>query len=716
MGLAPAVSLGIDSKLDLKTAIAEAAVAGGEAKVPPAYLDSSNEGPEAILTAGSLVEREDSGVFVTFGGETDQLDQGSGGSNTDGSDAKKSRKPIPSWARLVESVEDAHARVATLQRDINTAANSASSEDKYAFVSKAAPLLETWVARFKLAMLGGDAEADAAAVACYRPDVARMAAALLLLYFDCRASIMSSSRDSEQAQAPLVAIITQFRHYIPITRLFRLLSVHRLQHVIRALPEALSAVSAAHLERVEAAISAGDAAKAAAAALYKPRSDEPPLCVEPSHLIMAKFSSELIHLCGSLAVDSFADAYPVLPPWLAETAVREAAVRETTGQESRDSAGNICSKGRYLLRYFTRLMLQRPQSRRIPSCVEAWVLAALGASRPSGPGQLFTSCSPPVSVPGDGPVPVPTTLPLHGSPLASDKDTQSCRAALRFGLRRADPVGGLLRRMLSGWRPRPWGSAGSMAGAAWSDARQIALSVTAQPDVFKFDADSLALKMLKVGFFEGVVAAVLARAGQANAEHIAQSDSKNASPLAATAVYLCVCGGRRRQLRTLLYRVVGRSRRLWIFTLRIIFCLTQVRVSAGNDSKDETAQDPCFALRGDDADDGISSAVACRPKACMNLPDAALEMARILGSKAAIDILNEALGSARGLDRAIAAGSGCVGTAGFYRVLLEIECLRKQRDSVARDITALLEASRQAGDIEELFKKAASRQALAKGR
>jgi len=297
----------------------------------------------------------------------------------------------------------------------------------------------------------------------------------------------------------------------------------------------------------------------------------------------------------------------------------------------------------------------------------------------------------------------------------------------------------------------------------------VVYSVLVQPSTFCVDWNFLGRELLRRGFFEGVVLLCLniIRAGDDEAHrtrwnvapsHLGFSPA-NVSASSATgnnakrtllstfelvpAAILCAAVSRdAAAMRALLYRAVAFNKRLWVYTLRLLYVLDAAAVV----DKPSSSSPPPSPLKSasklsslsgykkkgfrpaatpelvsnktaSTSSTPVSSQSSWSPESATTLAGAVMELARLQGASIAVKILRDALGSSPEIDQVLASGIMGMGrqkegtlwqatqghkTAQMYRRMLEIEVLRRMQEEVARIISDQVEKQDQ-GQFRDIF-------------
>jgi len=381
---------------------------------------------------------------------------------------------------------------------------------------------------------------------------------------------------------------------------------------------------------------------------------------------------------------------------------------------------------RFEYRYYSRLVTLHPACRMDPNIVTDWCLASLEAKTTPSPARLFQSV-PIQRLPGGTRPPPPLPIAPAGSPLAESLDSEEQKhaqeSAQRFGLIREDMVGGLLYRMIRGWQPVPYyvnttknkpslhgHSSATSASSLWAKQTvQVIRSVLVQPQVFAVNVERLGKSLLKHGFFEGVVLLCL----NVSSKSPGPSDpfghcrhdcmAGKASELIATGIFLAASAGDSPALKSLLYRAVRSDKRLWTYTLRLLYVVDRSSF---------------FST--------LSLPLRTTP---VTLAGTLIELARLQGASVAIKILRDSLGTSSDIDQVMADGieaeaeansraqssisavatrprqsssSRAQSAAPMYKQLLEIECLRRGQLRIARELAVRIDQEDQ-GEFREIF-------------
>eukprot|EP00467_Chlorarachnion_reptans_P021342 CAMPEP_0114526544 /NCGR_PEP_ID=MMETSP0109-20121206/23084_1 /TAXON_ID=29199 /ORGANISM="Chlorarachnion reptans, Strain CCCM449" /LENGTH=1519 /DNA_ID=CAMNT_0001708339 /DNA_START=90 /DNA_END=4646 /DNA_ORIENTATION=- len=598
---------------------------------------------------------------------------------------------------------------------------------RYGFVAKAAPILQRWLMDFKLFVLGewgGDMsfeknEGLKKALMTFSPEGYQKAGELVLLHIDCRCTIRSTGRGQSQSssiQTEVLKLVRQLIWIIPLRRLVRVCGAHKLDMVLRNLASLYPALCKkdVELKNIFSKRKLSIPEQKQAVSLLKTPSDEFYL------LLNANCRDAVKRLRGDV-IQIMAEAFPYFDPWLACRAIQEPMQDfsnsskkgdvKRSEMERKDKANRRMRKNNtaqlLIEKYYSELMRKHPRCRKDRQLVTEWCLSALHLEVPPAPARLFHSAPLP-RLPGGGRPQPPLPLPPSGSLFPGADDFESGEAALKFGLMREDPAGGLLFRMMRGWRPRCASILGGKFAETteesirspkipkmnnmWSSRTLVVVrSVLLQPTVFRVNEKILGKEFLKLGYFEGIILLCLRTAFAQDEE----TQSHATSPLAASAVFLAASLRDFQALRTLLYRAVRKDRRLWTYTLRLLYALGTPKkqaVKMATKSKSNLKKPLDYSV--------VES---------FTLSNAVLDLARLQGANVAMEILRDSLGSSPEIDEALV--SGTPGTeeknsrraSTFYRRLLEIEWLRRKQLRVAKELKAEMEQIDQ-GEFVNLFK------------
>eukprot|EP00472_Partenskyella_glossopodia_P009552 CAMPEP_0197518316 /NCGR_PEP_ID=MMETSP1318-20131121/3488_1 /TAXON_ID=552666 /ORGANISM="Partenskyella glossopodia, Strain RCC365" /LENGTH=351 /DNA_ID=CAMNT_0043068559 /DNA_START=24 /DNA_END=1079 /DNA_ORIENTATION=- len=346
-------------------------------------------------------------------------------------------------------------------------------------------------------------------------------------------------------------------------------------------------------------------------------------------------------------------------------------------------------KDRVLIaKYYNKLMQIHERCRSVPELVLQWSVSSLQQIATPKASRLFFSVDL-GSLPGGARAPPAVPFPPSESPLASPEDDAAGAAALRFGLRRDDPAGGLLKRLITGWLPVSYLE--NDKDAVWSEkATAVPLSVLVQPNLFRFDSQQLGREMLRLGFFQGVVLSCLSESSEYQQQHVDNRQGERRTRLSAAGIFIAASAGDQKALRALLYKTVGNDKRLWTFTLRIVYVLGSTNLKRGY-------------------------------KSAVSLSEVLVELARLQGAHVAVEFLRDSLGSSPGIDRVLmerdfgSLPQHVIQTpirikahrvAHPYLSMLQVERMRRSQHQLANELAARLEMQDQ-GVFRQLFQAAA---------
>jgi len=521
--------------------------------------------------------------------------------------------------KAVKGINRTHRQLRCWQRDCDDDDNST-----FGFVGRAAPLLERWLAEFKLLALGtyvlsstSDKQMDAAikvatALKTASADAYRAAGELILLYIDCRCTILQMKAGSSKQQDGILKLVSQLHAFIPTRRLVLVCAEHRLDRVIESLVDAQIKKLDTEAKRFLAEMKVDSKRHKTR---VRERLHELFLSSEdPYRLLLCVNAREIVRRCGLDGANILGLGYPFVSPSLARDSICDERQRGGASEVNESKNGQEIGKVELLCHYYSALMQSFRSCRNNAKLVSEWCVCSLRSNPPPSPGQLFVQRHV-ARVPGGGRPPPPLPLAPETPHPSRYKDQQMKRdveaAALRFGLVRDDPAGGLLYYLIRGWQLTPCNKSGLFKESTL----RVLLSVLLQPQVFAVEPDSLGKEFMRLGFYRGILLLCLRKHNYASKISEATSDS-----LAASAVMIAACSRDAKAFRALLYRVVGKNKRLWTFTLRLLYVI-------GSQEEKER-----------NGDVGVS------------LGNALLELARLQGANVAIEALKDSLGGWPGID------------------------------------------------------------------
>mmetsp|Transcript_2711 Transcript_2711/g.3733 ORF Transcript_2711/g.3733 Transcript_2711/m.3733 type:complete len:277 (-) Transcript_2711:116-946(-) len=210
--------------------------------------------------------------------------------------------------------------------------------------------------------------------------------------------------------------------------------------------------------------------------------------------------------------------------------------------------------------------------------------------------------------------------------------------------------------------------------------------------------------------------------------------------LVPAAILCAAVSGDAPAMRVLLYRAVAFNKRLWIYTLRLLYVLGAAAVS---DQQQPSSSPPPSPLkssklaseykkalhpaapplttvstkRASASTSALSLQPSCPAESPTTLAGALMELARLQGASVAVKILRDALGSSPEIDQVLASGIMGIGTqnegtlwqatqghksAQMYGRMLEIEVLRRMQGEIARIISDQVEKQDQ-GRYRDIF-------------